>query len=346
MKTSAREVDAAWTLFWADPAQSRCAAGAPGSSARWRTIGRRSRRSLPPDARILDLGCGAGAVGRMLLDARSDLHVTGIDAARVPGSNNPRLELLSDTGMESLPFPERSFGAVVSQFGYEYSDTRDAAREIARVLAPGAKLSFLVHHSESAIVRTNREHLGAVVAFLAPGTRTAFCSGDAAGFDALLSLLVQKYPDDPLITELARALPARLGWLQEQRIATWDALEEALAPERSVSDSLNGLLRRAGADRRMARTAAPGLRAGSGRRPARAGRRSGRVANRGRARSLRPWPRRPRRGCARPASCASSSIRPSFRSRRTSCDSDRPSGVSEYSTRGGTSPKSRRCTMP
>jgi SAM-dependent methyltransferase len=239
MKTSARKVDAAWSLFWADPAQSRCAAGAPeiwqSLADHWSSFA----TSLQPGTRVLDLGCGAGAVGRMLLDARDDLHITGVDAAKVPRSNHARLELLSDTDMESLPFPELSFGAVVSQFGYEYSNTADAAREIARVLAPGAKLSFLVHHSESAIVRTNRAHLGAVVAFLDPDTRAAFCSGDVVAFNSRLSLLVEKHPDDELIRELARALPGRLGWLMEKRVATWEALEEALAPERSVSDSLN-----------------------------------------------------------------------------------------------------------
>lgn len=239
MSTSARRIDEAWTLFWADPAQSRCAAGAPeirrSLADHWSAFA----AALPRGTRVLDLGCGAGAVGRMLLDARGDLHITGIDAAKIPRSDHPHLELLPGTGMESLPFPERSFGAVVSQFGFEYSHTEDAAREMARVLAFGAKLSFLVHHANSAIVSANRSRLGAVVAFLAPDTRTAFCAGDAAGLGARLSLLVQRYPDDDLISGLARALPARLGWLKEKRVSTWEALEEALAPEQCVSDSLN-----------------------------------------------------------------------------------------------------------
>lgn len=230
----------AWTAFWADAAQSRCASGAPEI---WRSLVSHWAAfavSLPSGARVLDLGCGAGAVGRMLLAARADLLVTGIDAAKVPRSALPQMELLSETDMESLPFKDGSFAAVVSQFGYEYSHTEDAAREVGRVLAPDASLSFLVHHSQSAIVNANRERLGAVVAFLAPGMRASFCSGDAANFNTQIALLVQRYPDDALISQLAQALPARLGWMRDQRVSTWESLEEALAPEMCVSDSLNG----------------------------------------------------------------------------------------------------------
>ena len=229
----------AWTQFWADSAQSRCAAGAPGI---WQSLARHwsaFAASLPHGAHVLDLGCGAGAVGRLLLIGRGDLRVTGIDAARVPRSKLPQMELLSETDMESLPFDDGSFNAVVSQFGYEYSHTRDSAREISRVLADGAPLSFLVHHSESAIVSANRARLGAVVAFLAPTMRASFCSGDADGLASQISLLVQRYPDDTLIAQLARALPTRLGWLMEKRVSTWESLEDALAPEMRMSDSLN-----------------------------------------------------------------------------------------------------------
>ena len=228
----------AWTSFWADSVQSRCAAGAPGV---WRSLVSHWTAfadTLPRGARVLDLGCGAGAVGRLLLAARGDLRVTGVDAARVPGSTVRGMELKSETDMESLPFDDESFTAVVSQFGYEYSRTQVAAGEAARVLAPGGLLSFLVHHSQSAIVGASRERLGAVTAFLAPTVRESFCAGDAPRLDAQLALLVERYPEDDLVAQLARALPARLGWLAANRVSTWETLEQALEPERSVSDSL------------------------------------------------------------------------------------------------------------
>lgn len=237
-RAAARDREA-WTMFWADSAQSRCAAGAPEI---WQSLLRHwvsFADSLPRGAHVLDLGCGAGAVGRMLLAARNDLRVTGVDAAKVPRSKLPQMELLSETDMESLPFEDGSFAAVVSQFGYEYSDTDDTAEEVARVLAPDAALSFLVHHSQSAIVNANRERYGAVVAFLSPDMRTSFCSGDVAGFQSQIALLVERYPEDALIAQLASALPTRLGWMMERRVSTWESLEAALAPERCMSESLD-----------------------------------------------------------------------------------------------------------
>jgi len=139
--------------------------------------------------------------------------------------------------MEALPFLER-FGAVVSQFGYEYSRSDESARQIGRVLAPGAKLSFLVHHAESAIVAATRARLDAIDELLAPGLRAAFCSGDASGFSSLTAALIGRHPHDSVVADLASALPSRLGSPPGKRIAIWAAIEEALAPERCVSESL------------------------------------------------------------------------------------------------------------
>lgn len=229
----------AWTAFWQDPGQSRCVAGAPDI---WQALTKHWSAfawSLASGTRVLDLGCGAGAVARVLIAARRDVYVTGIDFARIPLTIYPQVELLSDTAMESLPFAEQSFGAVVSQFGYEYSETAAAAREMTQVVAPDARFSFLVHHAESAIVASNRSRLQIIVAFLAPAMRAAFCSADLAGLNAQLSALRASHPHDTLLFELARALPSRLGRAQSERIAIWKAIEDALQPERCLAESLS-----------------------------------------------------------------------------------------------------------
>ena len=229
----------AWTAFWQEPGQSRCVAGAPGVwhalESHWRDFA----ANLPPSSRVLDLGCGAGAVARMIVATRVDVQVTGIDFARIPLALDPQFDLLAETAMEQLPFAEACFGAAVSQFGFEYGDTVVAARELAQVAAPGARLSFLVHHVDSGIVATNRVRLGVLEAFLAPRTRAAFCDGDVTGFGSRMAAIVANHAEDSLALELARALPSRLQRAPRERQTIWNALEDALAPERCLAHALD-----------------------------------------------------------------------------------------------------------
>jgi SAM-dependent methyltransferase len=228
----------AWTAFWQEPGQSRCVAAAADVSTTLDRHWTSFAPTLPAGSRVLDLGCGAGAVARALLEARGDIHVTGVDFARIPLTLRPRMELLADTAMESLPFADGSFAAATSQFGFEYGHTAKAAPEMTRVLAPGATFSFLVHHAGSLIVAADRARLDALHVFLAPKMRDAFCAGEAA-FAAQLTALRQAHPDDALIAELARALPLRLSRPERERRAIWTAVEDALAPEVCLAEALN-----------------------------------------------------------------------------------------------------------
>jgi SAM-dependent methyltransferase len=227
-------VQAAWTMFWQAPGQIQCVSGAPSIrlalTQHWSSFA----DSLAAGARVLDLGCGAGAVARALLAQRPDVYVTGIDFAKVPLAIQRHVELLSDTAMESLPFADESFGAAVSQFGFEYGAAAEAAAEMARVLAPGGRFSFLVHHAGSATVADNLARMRAIAALLSPNIRTAFLAGDAAAFGRQLTALTQAHPYDGLIAELSHALPARLVRPERERAAIWTAVEDALAPERCI----------------------------------------------------------------------------------------------------------------
>jgi SAM-dependent methyltransferase len=240
LDTAARAFGAreAWTAFWQDPVQSRCVAGSDEIqrqlSLHWSSFA----TGLAPASRVLDLGCGAGAVARELLAARRDLQITGIDFARVPLTIHPQVDLLSDTPMELLPFAEASFAAVVSQFGYEYSQLERTARAVAPVMAAEGRLSLLVHHAHSSIVATNHSRLGALEAFLAPALRAAFCAGDTVAFGAQMSTLAAGHAKDALVAELAKSLPSRLVRPQAERVALWNAIEDALAPERCLAHSL------------------------------------------------------------------------------------------------------------
>ncbi len=229
----------AWTKFWADPDHSRCAERASGT---WAALARHwsgVAHSLARGTRVLDLGCGAGIVGCLLLDARPDLRVTGIDAARVPASDRRSLDLLSGVAMEALPFGGRRFGAIVSQFGLEYGDVVATTREIARVAESGARLAFVVHHARSPVVADTRSRLRALRHFLAQSLRTSFCSGDAPALAARLAELRDRHPRDALIELLARELPARIRGARAHRSVIWNELEEALAPEQCIAECLD-----------------------------------------------------------------------------------------------------------
>lgn len=240
-RDTARHVRArdAWTAYWQEPGSSHCTSGAPAIwemlAAHWSSFA----RALRPGDRVLDLGCGAGAVARFLLATRGDTHVTGVDFARLPFVIDHQVELLSDTAMESLPFADASFAAAVSQFGFEYGQTSETVAELARVLVPRARLSLLVHRADSSIAIANRRRLQALSALFGAEVRDAFCAGDALAFGERMRAMAVRFPDDALVVECSRALPLRLSRSQRERIAIWDAVEQAIAPEFCLAQALD-----------------------------------------------------------------------------------------------------------
>lgn len=227
----------AWSAFWEDPVQLRCLSGATDIgrifTARWSKFA----QTLPFGAQVLDLGCGAGAVGHALLGARPDLHVQGVDIAEIPYAGHGALILMSNVAMEALPFAAGRFRAVVSQFGFEYSRREDSAPELARVLAPSATFALLVHHADSAIVAENRARAIALDELMDRGTQDAFHSGDVLSLRATLRRLAQSQARD-VVAALANALSALLRRDRRERAETWRRIETALAPERCILGAL------------------------------------------------------------------------------------------------------------
>jgi len=105
--------------------------------------------ALPPDARILELGCGDGRTAALL--ARAGHAVTAIDfssdAARLCRNrckSSGRAEVLA-ADCRLLPFRDRSFDAIIAFHvtGHLPEDGRRLlAGGIARLLAPGGTLYF------------------------------------------------------------------------------------------------------------------------------------------------------------------------------------------------------------
>lgn len=110
-------------------------------------------QATPPGARVLDLATGGGQVAAWAAAAGRGFGVTGVDFADIPATraDAPGVTFLGNVGLESLPFETASFDLVISQYGFEYADRQKAAAECARVLAPGGRGRFIMHHPQSAL---------------------------------------------------------------------------------------------------------------------------------------------------------------------------------------------------
>jgi len=234
------EQASAWTTFWEEQGpQSRCLAAASprvhqNLSDHWRSFA----VSLKPATRVLDVGCGAGNVARAFAAQRCDLNVIGVDVADIEFCKQPRVELLAATAMESLPFARASFGAAVSQFGYEYARAEQAARELGRVLAGGARFSFLIHHAHSPISRSERIHNQALKALMGEALCSAFLSADRAALDWQMRLLARRFAGEEIIALVAKGLRTGVGGSLNERTRIWQAIVSAIAPDRTLSDAL------------------------------------------------------------------------------------------------------------
>jgi len=104
--------------------------------------------------RVLDVGCGTGVLAREVASRTGPTgQVVGIDPGAGMLAVAQRLAPAIDwqEGVaEALPFPDRSFDCVVSQFGLMFfGDRHQALREMQRVLASGGRLAIAVWDSLS-----------------------------------------------------------------------------------------------------------------------------------------------------------------------------------------------------
>jgi SAM-dependent methyltransferase len=100
--------------------------------------------------RVLDVGTGEGQIARLALDAVGARTAIGVDptwgqleAAQQRGGG----AAYARSGAAALPFPGRSFDAVVACLVFEHIDAVDEAiAEVARVLVPGGRFLFFLNH--------------------------------------------------------------------------------------------------------------------------------------------------------------------------------------------------------
>ena len=122
-----------------------------GQDPRWRRF-LVSRLDVSPDARVLDVATGTGAVALELV-RQHGCSVVGIDRSpemlavarsRVAGGRlGTRIEL-HEGRAETLPFPDASFDGLTVTYLLRYvEDPAATIRELARVVRPGGTVAML-----------------------------------------------------------------------------------------------------------------------------------------------------------------------------------------------------------
>lgn len=104
---------------------------------------------------VLEIGCGSGVHARLLAEAGAKLTAVDLTGTAVEMTQR-RLELsglagtVQEADAETLPFPDASFDFVWSWGVIHHShDTGRVVAEVARVLRPGGRFSFMVYHRNS-----------------------------------------------------------------------------------------------------------------------------------------------------------------------------------------------------
>jgi len=120
--------------------------------------------------RVLDLGCGTGALTLRL--AKSGYEVTGVDISTEMlaelGRRAKKLNVgLVEADLFSLPFSEASFDAAVSRWVLpHFSDWNVAVQQVSRILRPGGVFVFdfpsreHIDHAEHRESLLSKERLG------------------------------------------------------------------------------------------------------------------------------------------------------------------------------------------
>ena len=168
----------AWTAYWAAGGLHSCVGSFDaGYSGAIGGFWSRQFARLRVSGRVLDLATGNGPLPLLLFSSRAPgdcPFVDAVDLAQVapawydPAEHAP-IRFHSGVNMEQLPFPDGHFTQIVSQFGFEYARREPALRECLRVLTPGGRMAFVMHHAGSVLARVGRGELACQALLLREG---------------------------------------------------------------------------------------------------------------------------------------------------------------------------------
>jgi SAM-dependent methyltransferase len=111
------------------------------------------RRELGPlgVCRVLDAGCGRGAIARYLLKASPSAHIAAVDLSEEMLHHLPPEVPGRQGSIQNLPFPTASFDAVYCVEALEHAgNPRGAVAELCRVVRPGGLVLIVDKNSERA----------------------------------------------------------------------------------------------------------------------------------------------------------------------------------------------------
>ncbi len=155
-----------WSQYWHFDRIASCFDGAGRTNYAGEIAGswRAFFAELPAGACILDLCTGNGAVALLAAEEGRAARIVAVDQADIDppafvsrhADLYARVDFRGGTDVESLPFGDGGFDAVVSQYGIEYADLSRALPEAVRMIAPGGRLRVVVHAADGVVVRDAR----------------------------------------------------------------------------------------------------------------------------------------------------------------------------------------------
>ena len=113
------------------------------------------RIEIPPDARLLDIGCGYGWIAKMLSTRVPDGAIVGIDPSHEmiwkarSACDGLANTLFAPASAEEIPWAEDYFTQILSiESAYYWTDVPSALREIYRVTSYGGAVHILINYYE------------------------------------------------------------------------------------------------------------------------------------------------------------------------------------------------------
>lgn len=161
-----------WENYFRGGQLATCPTGPDGGyDLELAAVWRKFLEPLAQGATVVDVATGNGAVlaiaAELSLALQRDWSLHGCDLARIDPVRDVRdgparfagVSFHAGVATELLPFEVGSVDAVCGQYALEYSDRPAALREIARVLRPGGRAQFVMHHAESKLMNNARVSL-------------------------------------------------------------------------------------------------------------------------------------------------------------------------------------------